>query len=59
MDKDEIADLLEIKHRELFIWLQKQPQENWELGPEKKWSTGQHIQHLIDSLQLLNNALSY
>ena len=25
MDKDEIADLLEIKHRELFIWLQKQP----------------------------------
>jgi hypothetical protein len=59
MDKDEIADLLEIKHQELFIWLQKQPQENWELGPEKKWSTGQHIQHLTDSLQLLNNALSY
>ena len=59
MDKDEIADLLETKHQELFAWLEKQPQENWELGPKEKWSTGQHIQHLVDSLQLLNNALSY
>ena len=59
MDKNEIVDLLETKHQELFAWLEKQPQENWELGPEEKWSTGQHIQHLVDSLQLLNNALSY
>ena len=59
MDTVEIADLLETKHQELFTWLENQPQENWELGPEKKWSTGQHIQHLADSLQLLNNALSY
>ena len=59
MDKNEIADLIEIKHQELFTWLEQQPQENWELGPKEKWSTGQHIQHLTDSLQLLNNALSY
>jgi hypothetical protein len=59
MDKVKIADLLENKYKELFAWLEKQPQENWELGPQKKWSTGQHIQHLADSLQLLNNALSY
>ena len=59
IERNEIADLIEIKHQELFAWLEKQPQENWELGPKGKWSTGQHIPHLTDSLQLLNNALSY
>jgi len=59
MDKVEIASLLETKYQELFAWLEKQPQKNWKLGPEEKWSTGQHIQHLADSLQLLNNVLSY
>jgi len=59
IERNEIADLIEIKHQELFTWLEKQPQENWELGPKGKWSTGQHILHLTDSLQLLNNALSY
>ncbi|MDP5106504.1 MAG: DinB family protein [Polaribacter sp.] len=59
MDKVEIADLLEKKHQELFSWLENQPEKNWEKGPVDKWSTSQHIQHLVDSLQLLNNALSY
>jgi uncharacterized damage-inducible protein DinB len=59
MDKVEIADLLEEKYQELFTWLAQQPKENWEKGPAGKWSTSQQIQHLVDSLQLLNNALSY
>lgn len=59
MDKVDIADLLERKHIELFAWLEKQPIDNWEKGPESKWTTGQHILHLVNSLQLLNNALSY
>lgn len=59
MDKVEIAELLDVKHQQLFNWLEHQPRENWEKNPEKKWSTSQHIQHLVDSLQLLNNALSY
>ncbi len=59
MDKNDIADLLEVKHKELINWVTEQPLENWEKGPEGKWSTGQHIQHLVNSLQLLNNALSY
>ena len=58
MDKVEIANLLEIKYQELFNWLEHQPIENWEKGPDTKWSKTQHIQHLVDSLQLLNNALS-
>ena len=59
MDKLDISDLLEANHKELFDWLNKQPEENWEKGPKDKWTTSQHIQHLVDSLQLLNNALSY
>ncbi|QTD37828.1 DinB family protein [Polaribacter batillariae] len=59
MNKEEITDLLEKKHQYLFNWLENQPKEIWEKGPEGKWTTGQQIQHLVDSLQLLNNALSY
>lgn len=59
MNKVEIVGLLEEKHKDLFNWLENQPKENWDLGPQKKWTTGQHIQHLVNSLQLLNNALSY
>ncbi len=54
-----IADLIEEKYEVLFDWLNQQPGENWEQGPEGKWTTSQHILHLVNSLQLLNNALSY
>jgi hypothetical protein len=59
MDKIAIGDLLETKHKILFDWIAKQPEDIWEKGPDEKWTTGQQIQHLVDSLQLLNNALSY
>ena len=59
MDKLAIADLIEEKYQVLFDWLNQQPAENWEIGPEGKWTTSQHILHLVNSLQLLNNALSY
>ena len=59
MEKQAITSLLEEKHQKLFNWLESQPKEIWEKGPEKKWTTGQQIQHLTDSIQLLNNALSY
>lgn len=59
MDKLAIADLIEEKYQVLFDWLNQQPTENWETGPEGKWTTSQHILHLVNSLQLLNNALSY
>lgn len=59
MIKEAIADLLEVKHKILFDWIAKQPEDIWEKGPDKKWTTGQQIQHLVNSLQLLNNALSY
>ncbi|QTE23497.1 DinB family protein [Polaribacter cellanae] len=59
MNKDAIVDLLEEKHSNLLEWLNKQPEELWEKGPEGKWTTAQQVQHLVDSLQLLNNVLSY
>ena len=34
MDKLVIADLIEEKYQELFDWLNQQPGENWEQGPE-------------------------
>ena len=59
MEKERIADLLEEKHQILFDWLKNQPDDNWEKGPKGKWTVGQQILHLVNSLQLLNNALSY
>ena len=59
MNKKEIIALLEEKHIILFDWLEKQPKDIWEKGPEGKWTTSQQIQHLVNSLQLLNKALSY
>ena len=59
MNKVKIVDILEEKHSILFKWLEEQPKDNWEKGPEEKWSTSQHVLHLVNSLQLLNKALSY
>lgn len=59
MNKNEIIELLENKHQNLFDWLEKQPIENWERGPKEKWTTGQHILHLVDAIKKLNKALSY
>ena len=59
MEKEAIVNLLEEKHNNLFDWLKNRPNDIWEKGPENKWTTGQQIQHLTDSIQLLNKALSY
>ena len=58
MDKDDIADLIEVKHAELISWLENQPNESWTIGPEGKWTTGQQALHLLQSIIPLNNALS-
>ncbi|NNC71122.1 MAG: DinB family protein [Flavobacteriaceae bacterium] len=58
MKKEAIADILEEKHEALFKWLENQPEEIWEKGPEGKWTTGQHFLHLLKSIKPLNDALS-
>ena len=59
MNKESIVEVLESKHFDLFEWLKNHPIEKWELGPEDKWSSGQHILHLDQTLRLINKALSY
>ncbi|MFT5762250.1 MAG: hypothetical protein ACI8WA_001376, partial [Polaribacter sp.] len=59
MTKSDIVNLLEKKHQELFNLIENQPPKKWMSGPENKWTFGQHILHLTDSIQLLNKALSY
>lgn len=59
MNKQNIADLLEEKHKDLFTWLDKQPEEKWKYAPKGKWTTGQHIVHLVDVIKRVNHALSF
>lgn len=58
MNKEDIANLLEEKHQKLFSWLEQQDIELWETGPEGKWTTGQQVLHLLQSIKPLNTALS-
>ena len=58
MDKEHIATLLEEKHQNLFNWLEQHDIQSWEIGPEGKWTTGQHTKHLLESIKPLNMALS-
>ncbi len=58
MQKAQLADLLNEKHNSLAQWLQAHPSEKWTVGPAGKWTTGQHIVHLIQSTKPLLLALS-
>lgn len=57
MTKQEIIDLLEKNHKELFLWLDSNGFKQWTYAPKGKWTTGQQIKHLVRSLELLNQAL--
>lgn len=57
MSKPEIIDLIELEHDALISWLEAQEDDKWTLGPEGKWTTGEHVVHLIQSFRPLNKAL--
>lgn len=59
MEKQLIAETLEQKHAMLIQWLENCDDDLWEKGPSGRWSMGQHIQHLVDSLKMLNKAFKY
>lgn len=59
MNKESIVEIIEEKHQKLFEWLSESGEENWEKGPDGRWTTGQHILHLVNSARLLNKALKY
>ncbi|MFD2567984.1 DinB family protein [Pseudotenacibaculum haliotis] len=59
MNKESIVEVIEEKHQQLFDWLSESGDDNWEKGPLGRWTTGQHILHLVDSARMLNKALKY
>lgn len=58
MDRELIPDLLEEKYQTLIRWLEQQPEDRWETGPEGKWTTGQIALHLLQSITPLNTTMS-
>ncbi|MEQ6122793.1 DinB family protein [Pseudotenacibaculum sp. MALMAid0570] len=59
MNKENIVSIIEQKHQELFDWLANSSEENWEKGPDERWTTGQQILHLVNTGKMLNKALKY
>lgn len=59
MNKDQIVAILEEKHVHLFEHIAQCSDKEWNDGPLEKWTFGQHVLHLSESLTLLNKALSY
>ena len=58
MEKAKIAALLDEKQDNLTNWLGEHAPEKWALGPAGKWTTGQHVVHLIQSTKPLLMAVS-
>ncbi len=57
MDKLSIDKLLQKTHDDLVAFLNDHPDEKWNTGPQGKWTIGQHIVHLTQSINPLNKAL--
>lgn len=58
MKKQQIHNLINDKHDALIRFLITHDAQKWNQGPTGKWTTGQHIVHLIQSAKPLNKALS-
>lgn len=57
MDKNEIIHLITDKQRELEGWIKIHGKECWTYGPSGKWTSAQHVVHLVQSIKPLNTAL--
>jgi len=57
MTKTELIQLNSEKFQDLFDFLSTHELDRWNQGPEGKWTTGQHIMHLIQGAKPLNRAL--
>ncbi len=58
MTKQEIKTLLDQNHLSILSFLENHDNSKWNKGPKGKWTTGQHIIHLTQSIKPLNKALS-
>lgn len=55
--KEDIIQELDIRMDRLLDWLNNHDAAKFNQGPEGKWTTSQHVDHLIKSMQPLNMAL--
>ena len=55
--KSDIINKLKERNSELINWLQNHENDLFEKGPEGKWTTGEHINHLIITSKMLNKGL--
>ncbi|NJN44139.1 MAG: DinB family protein [Anaerolineae bacterium] len=53
----EIITALNERYERLINWLENHDDELFEKGPDGKWTTGEHVQHLILSTKPLNQGL--
>ena len=59
MEKPEITEAISLSYAEVNAWLGQQPLERFEKGPEGKWNTSEHLDHIIKTAQLITKALKY
>jgi hypothetical protein len=57
MTKPELIQITIDKFQNLFDFLEEHEDGKWNQGPEGKWTTGQHIMHLLQGSKPLNRAL--
>jgi hypothetical protein len=57
MQKEDIILLIEDKHKALVDWMDHHGMRYWEYGPTGKWTSAQHVVHLVQSMKPLNTAL--
>ena len=57
MTKPELIQLTIDKFQNLFDFLNSHDIDKWNKGPDGKWTSGQHIMHLLQSAKPLNKAL--
>lgn len=57
MNKTQLLELTNEKFDDLFAFLDHHEDALWNKGPEGKWTTGQHVMHLIQSAKPLNRAM--
>ena len=59
MENKEIQSLIQDKHAALMAWVNTQDIAKWTTGPAGKWTSGQHVLHIVQSIKALNKAFRY
>lgn len=59
MQREQIASLLEEKNQQFCGVVETQNDEYWDFKSTKRWSTSQHVVHIVEVFKVFNTALSY